>query len=106
MLQLRFSTDGIFIESLAVVDSLVSKKGLVHMATFPLKGTSVRPLMSTKSHISTKVRDITDSKILQPICQIWLKLADLAETADTKVSRGRKRQIGITKRTSYFLQLK
>lgn len=80
------------------MDSLVSKKGLVHVATFPLEGTSVGPLMSTKSHISMKVRDITDSKTLQPICQIWLKLADLAETADTKVSRGRKRQIRITKK--------
>lgn len=53
-----------------------------------------------------RVRDITDSKILQPICQIWLKWADLAETADTKVSRGRKRQLGITKNSPLFTSAK
>lgn len=84
------------------MDSLVSKKGLVHVVAFLLEGTSVRPLMSIKSHISLRVRDITDSKILQPICQIWLKWADLAETADTKVCRGRKRQLGITKNLTFI----
>lgn len=67
------------------MDSLVPKKELVHMTAFLLKGTSVGPLMSTKSHISVKVRDTTDSKIIHPICQMWLKLTDLAETADINV---------------------
>lgn len=41
-----------------------------------------------------EVRDITNSKILQHICQIWLKLADLAKSAaKSAVSRGRKRLI-------------
>lgn len=36
------------------------------------------------------MRDINDSKILQHICQIWLKLTDLAKSA---VSKDRKRLI-------------
>lgn len=77
------------------MDAPISKKGLVHVTAFLLEGASVGPLVSTESHISLKVRDVTDNKILQPICQICLKLADTAKTVDVKVSGGRKRQSGI-----------
>lgn len=64
------------------------------MALYPLERTSTGPLIPTKSHILVEVRDITNSKILQHICQIWLKLADLAKSAaKNAVSRGRKRLI-------------
>lgn len=46
-----------------------------------------------------EVREITDRKFLKSICQICLKLVELAATADRKVSKG-QRQIGVTKQTN------
>lgn len=62
------------------------------MSVFHLEGTSVGPLISTKSNNSLETSDIIGSKILYPICQIWWKLPDLAEIANAKISMSRKRQ--------------